>query len=320
MATVNAHPASQRGVDGDAAPWSLRFLRLGFGVSRRVSRRATVALLTRLFVTPRRHGTPAREHEVLARGRRETIAIGGRALALWRYPAAAPVASTAPLALLVHGWEGRGSQLGAFVAPLTARGFEVALFDHVGHGASEGRRSSLIAMADAVEAVARHVGAARIAGVVAHSMGSAAVTLAADRGAFGSPPERDRLPRFVYVAPPYDLVRYFGHYLELVVGDQDLLPDMLQRMERRFGARVEDVHYDILLPRRSEPLVVLHSTDDLDVPVEAGRLVADGWPGARFEALTSLGHRRILRDPAVAARAAAFVACEGAHPEIHPCP
>lgn len=66
------------------------------------------------------------------------------------------------------------------------------------------------------------------------------------------------------------------------MGDRELLPDMLQRMERRFGARVEDVHYDNLLPRLTEPLVVLHSSDDLDVTVEAGRLVAERWPGVRF--------------------------------------
>ncbi len=309
MPKVNAHPASQRGVDGDAPPLGLRLMRTGFRGLRRVSRPATVALLTRLFVTPRRHATPEREARSLTAGEREEVALGPKRLALWRFPGPnAGPESQAPLALLVHGWEGRGSQLAGFVAPLRARGFDVALFDHVGHGASHGRRSSLLAMRDGVEAVLAHLGPARVAAVVAHSMGSAAVTLAAERGAFRAAGG----PRFVYVAPPYDLVRYFGHYLELVTGDRELLPDMLRRMERRFGVAVEDIHYDRLLPRRNEPLLVLHSTDDLDVTEEAGRAVAAGWPGAVFEAYAGLGHRRILRSEAVQERAAAFLASAAA--------
>jgi pimeloyl-ACP methyl ester carboxylesterase len=307
MPKVNAHPASQRGVDGNAPTWALRLMRLGFGALRRVSRPAAVAALTRLFVTPRRHPAPARERALLADGRREAVALGKRQLALWRFAplgatrATGEAAAQPPCALLVHGWEGRGGQLAAFALPLRQRGYEVALFDHVGHGASEGRRCSLIAMHAGIVAVAEHLGADRVRAIVAHSMGSAAVTLALDGGALAA-------PRLVYVAPPYDLVRYFGHYLELVVGDQDLLPDMLRRMERRFGASVEDVHYDNLLPRRWEPLLVLHSHDDLDVTEEAARAVAEGWPGARLEAYDGLGHRRILRDALVIERAVTFIA------------
>jgi len=305
MPQVNAHPASQRGVDGNAPTWSLVLMRLGFGALRRVSRPAAVAALTRLFVAPRRHAVPARELDLLAGGRREEVTLGRRRLALWRFaPLGDPDPSPAlppPIALLVHGWEGRGSQLGALVQPLRERGFEVALFDHVGHGASEGRRCSLIAMRDGFVTVARHLGAERVRAVVAHSLGSAAVTLALDGGVPAA-------PRLVYIAPPYDLVRYFGHYLELVVGDQDLLPDMLRRMERRFGASIEDVHYDNLLPRRCEPLLVLHSHDDVDVTEEAARAVAEGWPGARLEAFDGLGHRRILRDVDVIERAVKFLA------------
>ena len=41
-----------------------------------------------------------------------------------------------PLVLLVHGWNGRGSQLGSFVEPLLEGGFQVVTFDAPGHGAS----------------------------------------------------------------------------------------------------------------------------------------------------------------------------------------
>jgi len=317
MSKVNAHPASQRGVES-SAPLSLQALRVFVRALRRVSRPSAVRLLTRLFVTPRRHALPERERRILEAGRREDLRVNGQPLAVWRFPPPGAEGETHPVVVLVHGWEGRGAQLGRLVEPLCARGLEVVLFDHVGHGASPGRRSSLIAMREALAALTHHVGVARLRGFVAHSMGTAAVTLALDQvlGGGGAPPTPRESPaslvtatrpRLVYIAPPYDLVAYFGHYLELVAGDQDLLPDMLRNMERRAGTSVEDIHYDNLLPRRKEPLLVLHSTDDQDVPVEAGRAVAAGWPGASFRPFEGLGHRRILRDADVIACAVEFL-------------
>src|SRR5688500_15132227 len=41
---------------------------------------------------------------------------------------------TGPAVYLVHGWGGRGSQLGSFVEPLLAGGFRVVMFDAPAHG------------------------------------------------------------------------------------------------------------------------------------------------------------------------------------------
>src|SRR5882724_4574089 len=43
-----------------------------------------------------------------------------------------------PLVVLVHGWNGRASQLGAFVEPLVRAGLQVVAFDAPGPGASAG--------------------------------------------------------------------------------------------------------------------------------------------------------------------------------------
>src|ERR1700686_5797120 len=67
----------------------------------------------RLFTMPPRYAG-RRTNPVDAR--RETVAVGARSLAVWQ---AGPLA--APAVLLVHGWGGRGVQMGSFVAPLLAR-------------------------------------------------------------------------------------------------------------------------------------------------------------------------------------------------------
>ena len=81
----------------------------------------------------------------------------------------------------------------------------------------------------------------------------------------------------------------------------------LFKLERRFSLRVEEVGYPALLPRRAEPLRVLHSADDGDVPIEGGEQVSARWRGAEFVAFDGLGHRRILRAPEVIASAVEFL-------------
>src|SRR4029078_6760274 len=85
-----------------------------------------------------------------------------------------------PIVYLVHGWGGRAEQLGAFVGPLVARGFRVIAVDGPGHGESSGRRSSGVEIGRALADVAAQCGPAR--GVIAHSLGAAAVTFAIREG------------------------------------------------------------------------------------------------------------------------------------------
>lgn len=59
-------------------------------------------------------------------------------------------------------------------------------------------------------------------------------------------------------------------------------------------------------PRRAQhrlglvaaPTVVLHSRHDLRIPLEQGRAVAEGIPGARFVALESRNHVLVGYEPA----------------------
>src|SRR5438132_11640116 len=91
----------------------------------------------------------------------------------------------------MHGWGSRGGRLAGFVEPLLEAGYRVVTHDAPGHGSSYGRLSSLPQFAAAMLAVAQRFGPA--AGVIAHSMGGSATTLAMARGFTVS--------RAVFIAP-----------------------------------------------------------------------------------------------------------------------
>jgi pimeloyl-ACP methyl ester carboxylesterase len=258
-----------------------------------------------MFRTSRRRAD-GWEEELLARAKQLRVESRRGELAVQRW------GDTGPLVLLVHGWNGRGSQLGAFVEPLLAEGFQVATFDAPGHGRSDGSRSSLIEFADAFDAV---LDALRpffqpLHGVVAHSMGGAAVTFALSRRSARG--DRDREagqaePRLVFIAPPIDL-NDFMHTVSTELGLSERTQAALTSLvERRIGERLDDLAALKLATRMQQPLLVLHDEQDRAVPVSCGQSLASAWPGAELHITRGLGHSRILRDPTVISRATRFL-------------
>ncbi len=261
----------------------VKLLRQAFSWSTRLAPELTAAAALRLFLTPARHRRPEREEELLARA---IPVVGVDGVAAWQW-------GQGPVVLLVHGWEGRGAQLGAFVDPLVEAGFCVVAFDAHAHGVSPGSQATLLDFARGIEAVAAQVGP--VHGLIAHSFGCAGATLAMSRGL--------SVRGAVFVAPPIRLsdgARAFGDALGLT-------PEVRARMqaivERRVGITWDELDGAVLARRQDTPLLVLHDHEDREVPWSAGAELARAWPLATLLSTRGLGHRRILRDPGVVSAA-----------------
>ncbi len=240
------------------------------------------------------------------------VPFGAGKLAAWRW------GWRGPTVLLVHGWAGRGRQLGAFAAPLVEAGYRVVAYDAPGHGLSTGKRSSLPEMADAVAAMVRHSGG--VAAIVAHSLGATATTLALSRpgmtrsrphvrlaplrGDGGTPPAVDRL---VYVSPSVDMTGVTGRFGELTGFSAEVVKRLRSGLEQRFGFRWQELQGLEIAPLMRRPLLIVHDRGDREVPWLEGKALADVWPRAQLVSTRGLGHRRILRDTRVLATAAEFL-------------
>jgi pimeloyl-ACP methyl ester carboxylesterase len=185
----------------------------------------------------------------------------------------------------------------AFVPALVAAGYRAVAFDGPAHGASPGRWTSLPAFARAIAAVARTVDAR---GVIAHSMGGAATLLAlADDGL--------SLSRAVVLAAPSSAVRIWNGYAAALNLSPAVAAEARRRLEERVGAGFGALGAAHVGPLIATPVLVVHDRDDAEVAWEAGDEIARALPGSRLETTRGLGHRRVLRDPAVVARAISFL-------------
>lgn len=203
-----------------------------------------------------------------------------------------------PVVLLAHGWNGRGTQMAAFVRPLVEAGFRVVTWDSIGHGQSSGAGATIVDFARAIEAVAEAVGGAHA--LIAHSMGGGAATIALHDGL--------ALERAVFIAPPIDPGRWVAYFAKLLRLDEPVEASFLEALEARAGRPPEALHGERLAPSLRVPLLAIHDTDDREVPFASSVALTRAWPGAELVQTSGLGHQRILSDPDVIARSVRFVA------------
>jgi len=274
-------------------------LRAGLAAASAISPELAGAGAARLFLSTRRHPVPERDRAQLRSAHRWQLATDQGPLAAWTWGP-----EDGPTIALVHGWEGRASQLGAFVPPLVAAGFRVVGLDGPGHGESPGRSSSFVALEKALRALGDHLGP--FAGAVAHSAGTVSTVYALKQGL--------AVDRLVCVAPGVDLEGYAREFSRLFGLSAAVSGSMRRRIERRLGVSWEELDPRRAPADRRVPLLVIHDRHDREAPFSGGVALASAW-GARLVATEGLGHTRILRGEEVVAQAAKFLCSERAATE-----
>jgi pimeloyl-ACP methyl ester carboxylesterase len=280
--------------------FSFRAFRGGMQALARVAPEGAAAVAEHIFLTPPRRPRNRFERGLLETAHRVPLSTryGEIAAYTWGDPAA-------PTVLLVHGWAGRGTQLGGFVEPLLKRGMSVAAFDAPAHGDSGGRRSSLFHFAEGATRAAEAFGPLRA--MVTHSMGGAAALWAC----------RDTMlaPRLALVASPLA----GGDFTRVVAGRLGLPEDVRTRVHRRlhsrFGVSVDEMRSDQVAARMRGSLLLVHDEDDREVPIACSEAIARAWKGAELVRTRGLGHNKILRDDATLELVADFAA--QAEPHLH---
>lgn len=248
-------------------------------------------LAARWFLTPPRHRRPEAEIALLERAHARPLFVGGRRIEMWKW-------GRGPAVLLVHGWGGRGAQLGAFVEPLVARGFSVVTFDAPGHGLAESGTVTIPEMTAALRAVAATQ--RPLAGLIAHSVGGTVAIRALYEGL--------NARSVVLLAPAAELTGPATWFTRALGFSPRVGARMRERVEQRVGKPWSAFDVTTLGPALGVPLLVVHDRGDVEVPWQDGRLVAHSWAGpAQVLTTDGLGHRRILLDPGVVGAAAAFV-------------
>ena len=259
--------------------------------------RPTPEQIARAFLTPS-PDTRQATLDHLAGGRRRWLeSRSGRI--------AASEAGSGPQVLLVHGWEGRASDMSAFAAPLIEAGCKVISIDLPAHGESDGVQTSIPASALALVDAQRQLG--ELHAVIAHSVGSAVAVEAMGHGL--------QVSRAALLAAPARYVDYAIGFAMQAGLPRDDIEAMIASLAQ-LGVDVRAVSMPERARQLHRPALFVHSADDRVVSIRDARASVQAWRGARLIEVADLGHRRLLQDANVVRAVTSFVAAfDGASPE-----
>ncbi len=262
-------------------PLVLKLIRLAFRLGGGISPQLAGRVAYKLWFTPTRFPTPASEQAVLESAEIDYHEINSRTIATYRW------GQTGPTVLLVHGWSGRGTQLGAFVEPLINAGYRVLSFDGPAHGRSTGKQTNLYEFADVILALNDRYGP--FESVITHSFGGPCLAEAMRQGLNTS--------SVISISPPARVASLVEKFADTLSIPDRALKDFLRRLEDAFGKNIfEHASMQNSVRELGLPALVIHDENDTDVPWRDGQAVAQAWKNASFIKTTKLGHRRILRD------------------------
>jgi pimeloyl-ACP methyl ester carboxylesterase len=277
-------------------------VRAGVGLASIVAPRFVLKKASDLFLTPPRFAHSAPEQRLLDAGVQFNVDTSAGKISAWRFGDA-----TNPAIIMSHGWGGRGAQFRAFIPKLVEAGYQPIIFDHIGHGMSEGRQAALVDFWRGVDAVWDHMSAegVAVAGLIGHSLGSAGIASALRRPLSGAAHSGN--PRAVLIAPPASLIGYsrlFSRYLGI---PERIRAAMQWRFEKRYGVDWQEFELPDSVANINAAALFIHDRDDRETRFEGGLALARTWPDARLLATEGLGHRRILRNGVVVQSAIDFI-------------
>lgn len=246
-----------------------------------------------LFMRPLRPKPRPRELKWLEDARPEVLPTRHGKLTGWSW-------GEGPAVVLIHGWNGRGSQMGFLAKAIADRGFRAVAFDGPAHGRSPGRRTNLINHSAALVDVCRLF--PDLHGIVGHSFGALAFSFRWTE----LPPAR----RLIMFSPPADMFTYSQLFINAIGASDEVHFRMLDLYHKRFGISWDQVTVENLAPELKIPLLVIHDRNDRQAPFSHGQRTRDTWPDARLHETEGLGHMRILRNEGVAKVATEFLAAD----------
>ncbi len=269
-----------------------------------------------LWATPVRFKRPAREQAYLDKMRVEKLAVDfknallydesyarGKTLTRDFYDDSAKKyimtyhRGTGPLVLLVHGWSGRATQMGAIAESLANEGYSILAFDGFAHGDSPGKQTSMLEFVYLIQQLAGKYGP--FEAIIGHSMGGIAAGMAIAKGV--------RADHLVTLGSPATFEFITRSYMENIRANDRTLKFIIDFTLNYTKSSTADFELVSVVPQLDLPGLIIHDRNDTEVEYRQALILKEAWPQADFFTTENLGHRRILWDVKVLRRISSFL-------------
>ncbi len=238
-----------------------------------------------LFLRPRRIPLSQKETDIMNSAKIETLQ-SGRKVYFWGQNPQAPIIG------LIHGWESRAVAFHKWIPLFIEQGFQVMGWDGPAHGQSPGVKTSAPEIAKALAADLNELQISPHA-LVGHSLGGVVLGLLNQHLTLPLP------KKIVLVSSPSNIVGVFDRFYSTIGLGKNSQVHFLKTIETQTGVSLEMGSLKNMKLNHDTDLLVIHDTEDREVPFEDFSELQKSWTNAKFIATDGLGHRRILRDLSV---------------------
>lgn len=266
-------------------------VRTALSILQRVSSGMAFRYAKKFFFSPIKFSTPEREMHYKHSASISKEIIDEKTVTLYH------VGNSKKCVLLVHGWSGRATQFYKIGPALKKAGYKVYSFTAPAHGSSKEKQTHMLEFTDCIEYINKKYGP--FEAIITHSIGGPAALNAIKRGV--------KTKKLVLLgAPGYirDVVYGFCDRLGLSrkIGDR-----LIQHIKANYDKDYEQFSTTRLATEMTIPGLIIHDSDDQDVPVKYARENHRAWKNSRYIETKGLGHRLILSDEKVIEQIIDFV-------------
>jgi pimeloyl-ACP methyl ester carboxylesterase len=199
--------------------------------------------------------------------------------------------------LLVHGWSGRGTQLVKIADTLIENGYSIISFDAPAHGKSGTKTTLMLEFIESILEVEKHYGPFEFA--VGHSLGGMSILNAVKKGL--------QIKKAIVIGSGNSVINIVNTFIEKIGLPNDVAILMKNNFEKKYHFEMESFSAYVAAKDVKIPVLVIHDTDDEDIPVSEAYHLAEHLSDKELLITNQLGHRKILGDSKVIQKIVEFL-------------
>ncbi|WP_396199111.1 alpha/beta fold hydrolase [Flavobacterium sp.] len=247
----------------------------------------------KLFITPIKHKIPKREFQMEATSQQTKLFVPtiNKEIVVYAY------GNSSKKILLVHGWSGRGTQLVKIADTLIENEYSIISFDAPAHGKSGTKTTLMLEFIESILEVEKHYGPFEFA--VGHSLGGMSILNAVKKGL--------QIKKAVVIGSGNSVINIVNTFIEKIGLPNKVAVLMKNSFEKKYHFEMESFSSYVAAKDVKIPVLVIHDTDDEDIPVSEAYHLAEHLSYKELLITNQLGHRKILGDSKVIQKIVEFL-------------
>lgn len=253
----------------------------------------TVRFAMKLFVTPTKFPTPNRELTMESKSKKFHLELPKAKKDFMVYENG----NGSKKALVIHGWNGRGTQLASLVKELIAMDYTVVSFDAPGHGKASKNTAVMTDFMEAAFVLERYYKDFDL--IIGHSLGAMTAINVLGRGF--------KAKKAVTIGSGDVIINIIKDFVKAIGLKQNLVEKFILNFEQKYNVSITDYTVHEQVKNFEIPLLIIHDKNDLDVPYTDSETIYKHAKKGKLLLTEKLGHRKILGDAKVISEIKKFI-------------